>query len=96
MGLNVKCCGLQFKNPLILASGYLGVTGASLANVAKSGAGGVTSKTLFMEERMGYPNPTSLTFPGGIVSAMGLSGEGVRNAKAEFETYRKLSPIAPS
>jgi len=95
MSLSVNCCGLQFKNPLVLASGYLGVTGASLANVAKNGAGGVTSKTLFMKERMGYPNPTSLTFPGGIVSAMGLSGEGIRNAKAEFEIYRKLCPDSP-
>lgn len=95
MNLRVNCCGLQFQNPLVLASGYLGVTGASLANVAKNGAGGVTSKTLFMEERTGHPNPTSLTFPGGLINAMGLSGEGIRNAKIEFESYRKLSPDCP-
>lgn len=95
MSLSVNCCGLQFKNPLVLASGYLGVTGASLANVVKNGAGGVTSKTLFLEERKGHPNPTVLTFPGGIISAMGLSGEGVRNAKREFESYREKCPNHP-
>jgi len=79
----------------VLASGYLGVTGASLANVALNGAGGVTSKTLFPEERKGHPNPTVLTFPGGIISATGLSGEGIRNAKREFETYRENCPSQP-
>ncbi len=95
MSLNVNFCGRPFQNPLILASGYLGVTGASLANVVANGAAGVTSKTFFMEERKGNPNPSVLTFPGGIISAMGLSGEGVRNAKIEFETYRKMCPHQP-
>jgi dihydroorotate dehydrogenase (NAD+) catalytic subunit len=80
---------------LVLASGYLGTTGASLANVVEKGAGGVTSKTLFLEERKGHPNPTVLTFPGGLINAVGLSGEGIREAKHEFEAYRKKCPGNP-
>jgi len=95
MNLNVNFCGINFPNPTVLASGYLGVTGASLANCANKGAGGVTSKTLFMEERKGHPNPTILTFPGGMINAVGLSGEGVKNAKHEFEKYRELSAGQP-
>lgn len=95
MNLNVSFCGIDFPNPTVLASGYLGVTGASLANVANRGAGGVTGKTLFPSERKGHPNPTILTFPGGVINAVGLSGEGIVNAKHEFEQYKKLAPNNP-
>jgi len=95
MNLSVQVCGLEFPNPLVLASGYLGVTGASLANVVRSGAGGVTAKTLFLEERRGHPNPTILTFPGGLINAVGLSGEGIKNALHEFEFYKSKCPENP-
>ena len=95
MNISVNFCGLEFPNPTVLASGYLGVTGASLANCVKNGAGGVTSKTLFLEERPGHPNPTVLMFPGGLINAVGLCGEGIKNAKHEFEVYRKKCPNNP-
>ena len=68
MNLNVNFCGIDFPNPTVVASGYLGVTGASMANCINNGAGGMTGKTLFMEERKGHPNPTILTFPGGVIN----------------------------
>jgi dihydroorotate dehydrogenase (NAD+) catalytic subunit len=95
MNQSVNFCGINFPNPTVVASGYLGVTGASLANCVKKGAGGVTGKTLFMDERPGHPNPTILTFPGGLINAVGLCGEGVKNAKHEFEKYRELAPENP-
>jgi len=95
MNLSVNFCGVEFPNPTVLASGYLGVTGASMANCVASGCGGVTSKSLFMEERPGHPNPTVLTYPGGIINAVGLCGEGIKNAKHEFETYVKKCPDNP-
>lgn len=95
MNLSVDFCGVSFPNPLVVASGYLGVTGASLANCVKNGAGGVTAKTLFMDERKGHPNPTILTFPGGLINAVGLSGEGIKNARHEFDAYREACPENP-
>lgn len=95
MNISLNFCGIEFPNPTVVASGYLGVTGASLANCVKNGAGGVTGKTLFMEPRKGHPNPTVLTFQGGLINAVGLCGEGIRNAKHEFENYRKLAPENP-
>lgn len=95
MNLNVNFCNIEFPNPTVVASGYLGVTGASLANCVNHGAGGVTGKTLFMNERQGHPNPTILTFPGGVINAVGLSGEGIISAKKEFEKYRQLAPNNP-
>lgn len=95
MNLSVNFCGIKFPNPTVVASGYLGVTGASLANCIASGAGAVTGKTLFMDERRGHPNPTIIAFPGGLINAVGLSGEGIKEAKHEFENYRKLAPKNP-
>jgi len=95
MNLSVKFCGISFPNPTVVASGYLGVTGASLANCITNGAGGVTGKTLFMDERPGHPNPTIISFPGGLINAVGLCGEGIKNAQHEFENYRKLAPNNP-
>ena len=95
MNLSVNFCGINFPNPTVVASGYLGVTGASLANCIKHGAGGVTGKTIFMDERPGHPNPTVLTFPGGVINAVGLCGEGIVKARHEFEKYRDLTPDNP-
>ena len=95
MNLNVKFCGIDFPNPTVVASGYLGVTGSSLANCTKQGAGGATGKTLFMDERPGHPNPTILSFPGGLINAVGLSGEGIISAKKEFEKFKQLAPDNP-
>ncbi|MBN2086886.1 dihydroorotate dehydrogenase [Candidatus Peregrinibacteria bacterium] len=95
MNVSVKFCGIDFPNPTVLASGYLGVTGASLANCINNGAGGVTGKTLFMEPRPGHPNPTVLTFPGGLINAVGLCGEGIKNGIHEFKKFREMAPDAP-
>ena len=95
MNLSVNFCGIEFPNPTVLASGYLGVTGSSLVNCINNGCGGVTAKSLFMEERPGHPNPTVLTFPGGIINAVGLCGEGIREARHEFEVYKSKCPNNP-
>ncbi len=95
MNLNVDFCGIKFPNPTVLASGYLGVTGASMVNCVKNGCGGVTAKSLFMEERLGHPNPTVLTYPGGIINAIGLCGEGIKKAGHEFKIYAKKCPNNP-
>lgn len=89
MNLSVNFCGIEFPNPTVLASGYLGVTGASMVNCVMNGCGGVTAKSLFMEERPGHPNPSVLTYPGGIINAVGLCGEGIKEARHEFEIYNK-------
>ena len=95
MNVSVKICGINFPNPTVLASGYLGVTGSSLVNCTKNGCGSVTSKTLFMEPRKGNPNPTVLTFPGGVINGIGLCGEGIKNALHEFQVFKKQAPNNP-
>ncbi|MFW5991168.1 MAG: dihydroorotate dehydrogenase [Candidatus Nanoarchaeia archaeon] len=82
--LKTKFCGMGLKNPLVLASGILGVTKASLKNVAKNGAGAVTIKSISQEERAGHKNPIIITYETGMLNAVGYSNPGIDKAKEEF------------
>lgn len=75
--LSVNFCGVKFENPLVLASGFMGVSASSLSYVAKSGAGGVTTKSIGHLERMGHTSPTVLAWSGNILNAVGLSNPGI-------------------
>ena len=75
--LDVNFCGVDFKNPLVLASGVLGVTAASLAHVIELGAGGITTKSLWRDPHPGHPNPTMFGTKEYFMNAVGLSDAGL-------------------
>jgi len=78
MDLSVKLCGSVLKTPLILASGILGTKGELLIRVASHGAGAVVTKSIGLNPRKGYHNPTVLTISEDIIlNAMGLPNPGV-------------------
>ncbi len=81
----------QFTNPLVLASGILGVTAASLNNVIKNGAGGVTVKSISLEPRTGHPNPTMVPYKHFFINAVGLANPGIEKAIEELIKFKKLS-----
>jgi dihydropyrimidine dehydrogenase (NAD+) subunit PreA len=54
--LTTEFAGIEFPNPLILASGPIGWCGKSLKKAAEAGAGGVVTKTMMLEEAR-YPRP---------------------------------------
>ena len=92
MQLATKFLGIALDNPLVLASGILGTTGASLANVAKNGAGAVTSKSIWRNRHAGHANPTVLELGGGnLINAVGLPHGGIAEARIEFANFRRLS-----
>ncbi|MFA6457917.1 MAG: dihydroorotate dehydrogenase [Patescibacteria group bacterium] len=92
MQLATKFLGISLENPLVLASGILGTTGASLATVAKNGAGAVTSKSVWLRKHPGHANPTVLDLGGGnLINAVGLPHGGIEEARVEFANFRKLS-----
>lgn len=95
MNLSSNFLGINFPNPLVLASGILGVTGASMANVIKNGCGGVTAKSLAIEPRTGHPNPTVISNEHYMINAVGLSGEGISHATDEFKKYKQMCPNNP-
>ncbi|MFA6992061.1 MAG: dihydroorotate dehydrogenase [Candidatus Gracilibacteria bacterium] len=91
--LKVKFCGVEFKNPTVLASGVLGVTASSLKNVVRNGAGGVTTKSIWLNGNKGHKNPTMFGTEHYFINAVGLSDAGIEKAKTEtFPEYNKSKP----
>lgn len=88
--LSVEFCGVRFKNPLVLASGILGVTADSMANVVRNGAGGVTSKSLWPYEHMGHPNPVVITSEHWMLNAVGIPDAGPEKAREEIARFREV------
>jgi dihydroorotate dehydrogenase (NAD+) catalytic subunit len=82
--LSSELCGIRMANPLILASGILGVTKDSLKNVARNGAGAVTIKSVSREPRKGHETPIVLTDGEAMINAVGYSNPGLSEAKREF------------
>lgn len=89
--LQTTLCKLNLGNPTILASGILGISKESAERVAKCGAGAVTLKSLCHEERTGHGGPNMVVIEGGMLNAVGLPGQGIKNAAAEFGTLDDLS-----
>ncbi|MEM2760832.1 MAG: dihydroorotate dehydrogenase [Nitrososphaerales archaeon] len=75
--LSVDIGGLHIRNPTILASGILGISYEVLKRVYEAGAGAVVSKSISIEPREGYKNPTVVSVEGGYLNAIGLSNPGV-------------------
>ena len=89
--LETKFLGKTFSNPLVVASGILGVTAASLKNVIDNGAGGVTAKSISLEPRTGHPNPTMVGFEHFFINAVGLSNPGIDEAIKELTKFKSLT-----
>ncbi len=91
--LEISFCKVEFKNPTVLASGILGVTASSLKNVIRNGAGGVTTKSIWMEEHKGHKNPVMFGTANYFMNAVGLSDAGMKKALEEtFPEYNKKKP----
>lgn len=83
--LSTNLCGFKLKNPVILASGFLGSSGELLKRVAAKGVGAVVTKTVGMKERQGYKNPTVIEpMPNVVLNAMGLPNPGCREFAKEI------------
>ena len=92
--LSTNIVGFKLANPTVLASGILGYTGDFLQRVSESGAGAVVTKSIGIEPRAGYPNPTVVQAEAGLINAVGLPNPGV-NDFAEEITYAKTVVKVP-
>jgi dihydroorotate dehydrogenase (NAD+) catalytic subunit len=86
--LATEIAGLKLANPTMLASGILGYTGLSLKSVLEAGAGAVVTKTMGLEPRTGYPNPTVVQTDCGLLNAMGLPNPGISHFKEEMKELK--------
>ena len=77
--LSVNICGVQFKNPVISASGTYGF-GREFHELYDIGTiGGVSTKGLTLEPRLGNPVPRIAESRGVILNAVGLQNPGVEH-----------------
>lgn len=84
--LTVDLAGVKLRNPTLLASGFLGETGASLVRVWNAGAGGVVTKSISPLPRLGYANPTVFETGENLLNAVGLPNPGMKEFEAETRT----------
>lgn len=76
--MKVNICGVEFKNPIITASGTFGF-GAEFGEYAKlSEYGGIAMKGLTLAPRAGNKPPRIAEVPNGILNSVGLQNPGVK------------------
>jgi dihydroorotate dehydrogenase (NAD+) catalytic subunit len=61
----------------MLASGVLGYSAESMQRVIECGAGAVVTKSVGLQSREGYANPTVVQAKSGLINAMGLPNPGI-------------------
>ncbi|WP_455279909.1 dihydroorotate dehydrogenase [[Eubacterium] cellulosolvens] len=88
---------LQLRNPFILASGTLGISGTMLKHIAQEGAGAVVTKSFGLKAREGYQGPVMTEVTGGFLNSMGLPNPGAEAMKNEIQEAKKSGmPIIAS
>jgi dihydroorotate dehydrogenase (NAD+) catalytic subunit len=81
--------GKRIKSPLVLASGIVDMTKASLERACNSGAGGVITKSLTPELRKGHAGPNIIDFGCGLMNAMGYPNPGIDFGLKEFSGWKR-------
>jgi dihydroorotate dehydrogenase (NAD+) catalytic subunit len=79
----------RLKNPIILASGILGMTKASLERACDNGCGGVIAKSLTLEPRKGHGGPNIIETECGLLNAMGYPNPGIVEGFREFGGWKR-------
>lgn len=88
--LETELLGMKLRNPLMLASGILGVSGWALRRVAKSGgAGAIITKSIGLTPREGHRNPTFVELDIGLISSVGLANPGIEEFREEIEVAKQ-------
>lgn len=81
--LSINVFGVEFQNPVTLASGTCGYGEEYAQLIAVDELGGIFTKAVTLEPRAGNP-PTRVTeTPGGMINAIGLANVGLEGFKGE-------------
>ena len=92
--LKVDLCGVRLKNPVIAASGTFGF-GKEFDEIYAIGVlGGVSTKGLTLEPRLGNPTPRIAEGRGVILNAVGLQNPGVEAFLRDDLAFLKSKNIA--
>ena len=91
--LHIDICGVKFKNPVIAASGTFGFGKEFNEIYDISVLGGISTKGLTLEPRLGNPTPRIAEGHGVILNAVGLQNPGVERFLAEDLEFLKSKGI---
>jgi len=95
--LNVNICGINFKNPVIAASGTYGFGREFNEYYDINKIGGISTKGLTLLPRLGNPTPRIAEGTSVILNAVGLQNPGVESfieKDLEFLKAKKIVVIA--
>jgi dihydroorotate dehydrogenase (NAD+) catalytic subunit len=87
--LSTTICGLRLKNPTLLASGIMDEDAGSMQRISDCGAGAIVTKSIGMQPKEGYANPTILELEFGLLNAMGLPNPGIDLYGQEIKKLQK-------
>lgn len=76
--LKVTVCGIEFKNPVIPASGTYGYGREYESLYPLSRLGGISVKGTTLEPRQGNPGPRVAETPAGMLNSVGLQNGGAK------------------
>ncbi|UCF13808.1 MAG: dihydroorotate dehydrogenase [Thermoplasmatales archaeon] len=82
--ITTKIAGIRLKNPTILASGIMDEDAGSMKRIIECDAGAIVTKSIGLNAREGYPNPTVIELDYGILNAMGLPNPGIKQYQQEI------------
>ena len=99
--LAVQAVGLEFQNPIVLAAGTAAYGHELDGVVDLASLGGIVTKAVSPEPRLGAPSPRVAEFEGGMINAIGLANPGVAAVRADhlpwlarsLPSVRKLANI---
>jgi dihydroorotate dehydrogenase (NAD+) catalytic subunit len=82
--LSTVVAGITFQNPVVLASGTAGY-GTELAQVVDlDRVGGLTTKAVSVEPRIGNPAPRVAELDEGMINSVGLANPGLEQVKSAY------------
>jgi len=87
--LSTKIATLKLKNPTILASGIMDEDAGSMKRIFNFGASAVVTKSIGVNSRDGYPNPTFVELEYGLLNAMGLPNPGIKYFEGEIKKLKR-------
>ena len=81
----INIASLDLKNPVIVASGILGLSQSIFNRLYKIGAGAIVSKSISLLPREGYRNPTIVSVDNmSYINAVGLANPGAESFSTEI------------
>lgn len=87
--MRVNLCGVEFKNPVIAASGTFGYGMEYNEFYPISRLGGISCKGTTLAERAGNPAPRIAETPAGMLNSVGLQNPGVETFTSVYLPWLK-------